>query len=179
MDLAEAREAAIHRRAAEVVRSFPSLWRELVDEWAGPGAEPPAWLMYSANYLVRTGEVRWAIDPVRLDHRLPGAPAVDYAADLSMLSFVLLTHEHADHFDLKLIHSLRNQRITWVVPEVLIHRVIDEAGIPAKQILVPEALRPIEFPGGGDHPISWNARGGLAGWPSGHPAPCPSYRLSR
>src|SRR5512140_1373923 len=106
MDPAGSREEQIRRRAAELNRAFPGLWRGMVDAWAASASEPRAWLLYSASYLMRTGDVRWAIDPVRLEHRLPGAPVVDYAGDLARLSFVLLTHQHRDHLDLTLLKAL-------------------------------------------------------------------------
>src|SRR5512143_3834561 len=91
------RERAIEQQRAEAISRFPVIWETMTTQWAQPGAEHCAWLMYSANYLLRTAGVRWAIDPVRLEHRLPGAPSVDYTGSLSALSFVVLTHRHSAH----------------------------------------------------------------------------------
>jgi len=80
----------------------------MIAEWRLPGGEDRAWLMYSANYLLRIGDVRCAIDPLRLKNRLPQAPEMDIASDLQALSFGLLTHRHADHLDLGLLYRLRD-----------------------------------------------------------------------
>src|SRR5512140_3163064 len=81
-------------RRAEVSAAYPVLWKRMIREWKSPGPENRAWLMYSANYLFRTGDIRWAIDPLTLNHRLPSAPEVNASQDLQTLSFVLLTHRH-------------------------------------------------------------------------------------
>jgi L-ascorbate metabolism protein UlaG (beta-lactamase superfamily) len=101
--------------------------------------------MYSANYLFRTQGVRWAMDPLRLNHRLSQAPAMDVARDLQDLDFVLLTHHHDDHLDLGLLRMLRHLPIWWVVPEAILPLVQKEAGLPAERILVPKPLQPIEL----------------------------------
>ncbi len=119
----------------------------MITAWDQPGAEDCAWLMYSANYLVRTNGIRWAIDPVRLSHRLPGAPSPSYAADLASLSFVVLTHQHGDHLDIELLRALGHLPITWVVPEPLLARLRGEAGVPAAAVVVPRPLQPIDLHG--------------------------------
>src|SRR5512146_2738091 len=106
----------------------------MVAEWNQPGATDGAWLMYSANYLLRTGGVRWAIDPLRLERRLPGAPAQDYARDLAGLSFVVLTHRHSDHLDIPLLRSLRHLPLSWIIPRSIRRHVMDQCGIPAARI---------------------------------------------
>ncbi len=112
MDALAARALKIQRRRDELIGEFPSLWQGMIKAWREPAEEPCAWLMYSANYLFQMNGVWWAMDPVRLHHRLPFAPEVNYVRDLDKLSFVLLTHEHGDHLDLGLIHLLRHLPIT-------------------------------------------------------------------
>ncbi len=103
--------------------------------------------MYSANYLFCTHGIRWAIDPLTLNRRLPQAPAPDAARDLLGLDFILLTHRHADHLDPGLLRALRQLPIWWVVPKAILLEVQREARIPATRILVPEPLQPIELHG--------------------------------
>src|SRR5512141_2107421 len=79
---------------AEARQRFPSLWVRMTRSWNAPEGPDRLWLMYSANYLLRTGGLRWAIDPVRLAHRLRGAPEPEAAHDLVDLSLVVLTHRH-------------------------------------------------------------------------------------
>ncbi|MCK7483219.1 MAG: MBL fold metallo-hydrolase [Candidatus Moduliflexus flocculans] len=73
-----------------------------------------------------------------LRRRVPEAPAMDAGADLPGLSFVLLSHEHSDHFDLELIRQLRGLPVTWVVPEFLLER-LRPACLPAERVLRPAA----------------------------------------
>lgn len=122
------------------------MWRGLLRGWNAPGGGDRLWLMYSANYLLHTGGLRWAIDPVRLVHRLAGAPQVDTARDLKDLSLVVLTHRHEDHLDLELIRSMRGLPVTWVVPEAILGQV-QETGIPSAQIVVPHMLETLRFGG--------------------------------
>jgi len=44
--------------------------------------------MYSANYLFRTANVRWTMDPPRLKHKLPDALEMPLD-DLKKLDFIL------------------------------------------------------------------------------------------
>jgi len=78
----------------------------MLSEWQRPEASDRAWLLYPANYLLRTAGIRWAIDPLTLCQRLPIAPEVDVSA-LAGLDCIVLTHRHADHLDVGLLCCLR------------------------------------------------------------------------
>ena len=147
MGLYTEKQIQIDRQRESIIARYPALWNQMVAEWKSPGSEDRAWLMYSANYLFRTQGVRWGIDPLRLISRLPQAPAMQVAEDLKDLDFVLLTHRHADHLDLGLLSALRHLPICWVVPEDMLALVQKKAGLPAKQILVPQPLQPIDLHG--------------------------------
>jgi len=141
------KQVLINRRREDLIARYPVLWNKLITEWKSPGSEDRAWLMYSANYLFRTQGVRWGIDPLTLKRRLPQASAMDVARDLKDLDFVLLTHRHEDHLDLGLLSALRRLPIRWVVPEAILPQVQEQAGLPAKHILVPKPLQPIDLHG--------------------------------
>jgi L-ascorbate metabolism protein UlaG (beta-lactamase superfamily) len=147
MDLFAEKQALIDRRRIELVARYPAIWNKLIAEWNSPGSEDRAWLMYSANYLFHSQDVRWAMDPLTLKNRLPQAPAMDVARDLKDLDFVLLTHRHGDHLDLDLLRLLRHLPIWWFIPEAILPLVQREIKLPAKQILVPKPLQPIELHG--------------------------------
>ncbi len=147
MEHFNARQQRIALRRAEAIAHYPALWSQMIAEWRVPGNEDRAWLMYSANYLLRTGNVHWAIDPLTLKYRLPQAPEMDVTHDLRGLSFVLLTHSHADHLDFSLLRASRHLPICWIVPEAILSLVQAEAGLPAEKILIPKALQPIEIKG--------------------------------
>jgi L-ascorbate metabolism protein UlaG (beta-lactamase superfamily) len=129
-------------RAAE---RYPNLWSKIISEWHMPG-DDRAWLMYAANYLFRSENVLWAIDPLRLCQRIPDAPVMDIRHDLAPLSFVLLTHRHADHLDLGLVSALKDSPTLWVVPEYLLE-IVQSAGISRERIVIPRALEPLHIHG--------------------------------
>ena len=147
MDRVVEKRQRINRRRQEVVACYPSLWSRMIAEWSGSEGGDRAWLMYSANYLLRTGGVRWAIDPLALKKRAPEALRMDVAGDLGELSFVLLTHRHQDHLDLDLLRSLGHLPIQWVIPDYLLESVRSQAEIPVQCIIVPEPSHPIELSG--------------------------------
>jgi len=147
MDRFAEKQTRINQRRTEGSARYPVLWSNMIDEWSSPGSEDRVWLTYSANYLFRTGNVRWAIDPLTLNWRIKDAPKVDVVHDLSGLTFVLLTHRHNDHLDIDLLFALRHHPITWVVPEFILSKVIKQAGLPRENIIVPAPLELIEFNG--------------------------------
>ncbi len=146
MDRFTEKQREIDQHATEVVADYPALWSQMIMEWRQPGLEDLAWLMYSASYLFRTANVRWAMDPLRLKHKLPDASEMS-VDNLKDLDFVLLTHQHSDHLDLNLLHGLRDYPILWVVPAPLLPRVQAEADIAADRLIVPEPMRTIEIQG--------------------------------
>jgi L-ascorbate metabolism protein UlaG (beta-lactamase superfamily) len=72
---------------------------------------------------------------------------MDVARDLKDLDFVLLTHRHEDHLDFGLLRALRHLPVWWVIPEAILPLVKRQARLPAKQILVPNPLQPIDLHG--------------------------------
>jgi len=61
---------------------------------------------------------------------------MDIAHDLDGLSFVLLTHEHADHLDLGMVRALRTLPILWVIPEPLL-AIVEPTGLSREKIFCP------------------------------------------
>jgi hypothetical protein len=140
-------QTRIDHQREETAARYPQLWADMIEEWNSSGSEDRAWLMYSANYLFRTGEVRWAMDPLTLRQRVPDAPAVDIGHALDQLDFVLMTHRHADHLDFNLMRTLRNLPIRWVIPDYILPQVLAETGLSADQVIAPHPLQPIEIKG--------------------------------
>ena len=146
MDRFTEKQQEIDQRAAEVIADYPTLWSQMITEWRQPGLEDSAWLMYSANYLFRTANIRWAIDPLRLKHKLPDAPEMP-VDNLKDLDFILLTHQHSDHLDLSLLRGLQGYPILWVVPAPLMPRVQAEVDIAADRLIIPEPMRAFDIRG--------------------------------
>ena len=137
---------SLTRQKQALITAYPAIWKKMITEWNAPGSQDRAWLLYSANYLFRTAGIRWALDPLTLKQRLPDAPDVDAPHDLGRLSFVLLTHRHADHLDLKLVQCLSTLPILWVVPEPILP-LVEQAGLSREQILIPGPLVSINIQG--------------------------------
>ncbi|MFN2351549.1 MAG: MBL fold metallo-hydrolase [Kiritimatiellia bacterium] len=116
----------------------------MTEAWAGRGGDA-AWLMGPANYLARTMETRWAVDPVMLTCFVPQAITVDPAV-LSRLDFILLTHRHRDHMDPELWSALAGSAIRWIVPGDMLVPVC-EAGVPQERITPAEAGVPLDLQG--------------------------------
>jgi L-ascorbate metabolism protein UlaG (beta-lactamase superfamily) len=134
-----------HRKAAAMAR-YPLLWQRMISEWQRPEETDRAWLLYTANYLFCTAGVRWAIDPLTLHWRVSSAPQVDAARDLRDLSFIILTHCHADHLDLDLVRELSGYPIRWVVPEQLL-LAVSASGLSRTKMIIPKPTEPVEIEG--------------------------------
>jgi hypothetical protein len=123
-----------HQKEIAIFR-YPELWAKMIADWSQPGAADCAWLMYSANYLFRTGGLHWAVDPLTLKERVPSAAEVDVLGDLQCLKLILLTHNHPDHLDFDLLAALRDIPIQWVIPEAICDYVIERVGLHKAQIV--------------------------------------------
>ena len=142
----EAQQHQIDKERKKIVKHYPGLWATIIQEWNSSRADDRAWLIYTANYLLRTGKTRWALDPLTLHWRVPEAQPVNMAHDLEGLSFILLTHKHADHLDLDLMRTLSKLPILWVIPEHLLG-MVGENGVSCKKIIVPKPLETLEIEG--------------------------------
>ena len=147
MDRFSELQERILRQRMQASELYPALWKKMIAEWNTPEPENRVWLTYSANYLFRTNNIRWAIDPLTLYWRLKSSPSVDVARDFSKLSFVLLTHSHNDHLDLDLLAVLKQYPIQWVVPEFMLADVVAQTGVSSENITVPKPLNSIELHG--------------------------------
>jgi hypothetical protein len=124
----------------------PLSWQRLTADWRKEGADA-AWLTYSANYLLRTAGVRWALDPFWPPSRL-GLPLPPVAAeDLRGLNLVVLSHAHADHLDFNLLAALASQPIQWVIPAHMREKIASRVPVPPERVMVPVNGQPLCFGG--------------------------------
>jgi hypothetical protein len=147
MDRFSEAQEKILRHGMEASDLYPAHWKKMIAEWNTPDPQNRVWLTYSANYIFRTNNVRWAIDPLTLHWRLKSSPRVDVARELHNLSFVLLTHAHKDHLDFDLLSALKQYPIKWVVPEFMLLDVVAQAGLSTENIIVPTPLSSFELQG--------------------------------
>ncbi len=125
-------------RIDQAKAGYSAAWEKMIGEWKSTEAGEYAWLTYSANYLLHTAGVRWALDPVALSSRFPTMKSPDYAGDLGSLQVIVLSHVHNDHLDLDLISALKELPLLWVIPEFMIDLVIKNAAIPSRRIISPK-----------------------------------------
>lgn len=144
-DLAETQRRAIEAHRAWARAAYPALWRGMIADWQAAEATSAAWLLYSANYLLRTAQVRWAMDPFSLSERLSGVALPDFAHDLAGLELVVLTHAHADHLDLPLIAALAHLPLWWVIPDHTLPAVLRQVDLPRSRIIIPQNGAPMRF----------------------------------
>ena len=137
--------AVMEAAKATLAAGYAKRWHRSMLEWTRQEVSDRAWLLYSANYLFRTGGTRWALDPVTLHHRLPSAPRVDLDP-LVMLDYVVLSHRHADHLDINLLTRLCDFPAQWIVPEFLLDniRTIDR---PRRPVIVAKPMQTLELGG--------------------------------
>jgi L-ascorbate metabolism protein UlaG (beta-lactamase superfamily) len=147
MDRFSKKQTQIAQHQTEAFARYPSLWSNMIAEWHQPGPDDRAWLMYSANYLFRTSNIRWAMDPLRLVHRLPQAPVAEFQRDLDKLSFVILTHQHADHLDLDLIRELSHLPLIWVIPDFVLQLIKNKTDIFLNQVIIPKPFQSFNIQG--------------------------------
>lgn len=145
-DLAGERRRVIVRKIRRSRRRYPAVWSRLIGEWRTADRDS-VWLTYSANYLLFTAGVRWAIDPFSLLNRTGGGGRLDFARDLAGLDVVVLTHGHSDHLDFRLLSEIRALPLAWVIPDFLQARVVQRTGLPPESILTPQAGQPVSFGG--------------------------------
>ncbi len=115
-------------------RDYLAGWNVMLETWQKDDPGNRMWLMYAASYLFRTGRVRWAVDPQRPNRLLDLPDPVPLDA-LKNLSFVLLTHDHADHYDPFLLSSLVGSPVRLIVPETMATLIRKDTSIAAEQII--------------------------------------------
>jgi hypothetical protein len=127
-------ELAYQRKKAK--EEYPKLWDRMISEWKS-SQKDRFWLTYSANYLLHTAGVKWAIDPYSLFTRVGGGEQPTFSDDLNTLQLVVLTHSQSDHLDLNLIAAIQDLPIYWVIPEFLLAKVNAFIDLPSERMIVP------------------------------------------
>jgi len=137
----------IAARRNETAYGYRESWKRMIKEWSAPRKDNAMWLMYHANYLFNTGGIKWAMDPVLLNNRVPEAPAMDVTIDLKDLSFILLSHSHEDHCDVALWKQLTKSNCHWIIPPHLVDFFTRNTAIDPSRYTVAVSGRKISISG--------------------------------
>ncbi len=129
----------------DAAAKYPGVWKHVIEEWNSELTGNSVWLTYSANYLLQTAGVRWAIDPFSMSTRVTGILAPDFVHDLQRLELVVLTHAHNDHLDLNLIRAIASLPIQWIIPEDMADLVLEKTTLNKEQIVIPKPGQVIKF----------------------------------
>jgi hypothetical protein len=140
----EEQQARVAQLRETSLKDYPVLWRQMIAQWQAAESDA-AWLTYSANYLLQTAGVRWALDPLSLFSRLCLPNPLNFAKDLAPLDAVVLSHRHADHLDLELLSELVDLPILWIVPEFLLEELQTIFRDKTPKVILPRAGDPIKI----------------------------------
>ncbi len=112
---------------AEHEKHFFDNWDKAFSELKTAGKdENKVWLVGPSSYLFSIDGVKFAVDPqIR---RKEDLEALSYRLcnDLSVLSFVLITHQHNDHFCVPLIKMASELPIVWYLPGEMPSRFVEK-----------------------------------------------------
>jgi L-ascorbate metabolism protein UlaG (beta-lactamase superfamily) len=135
----------VQNRGMPSAKSYQSQWDRMLSEWSNSGEVDHAWNLYSANYLLITAGVRWAIDPLTFSWRVPSMPQVNVSL-LNKLDAIVLTHSHADHLDMSLLGRLRDLPVKWIIPEFMLPS-LEPLKLPPENVFIAQPLNPIHLEG--------------------------------
>lgn len=145
IDSIATRQAWINHKRRQAIAQYEQTWQNLTQDWQVDSSQDAAWLTYSANYLLRTAGIRWALDPFSLYTRLGGGVQPPFAQDLAKLQLVVLSHAHNDHFDPELLSGIANLPLIWVVPDFMRSHLNTICSLPGERVMTPQPGVPMTF----------------------------------
>lgn len=117
----------------EYDRSFPENWRKTFAEMS-LSRQNRIWLAGPTSYLFSLDGQKFAVDlQIRREKDLRRI-AASLHADTAPISFILITHPHADHMCLPLMKLLRDTPIRWYIPADIPDSMFWEAELRAENV---------------------------------------------
>jgi len=126
----------IDQEKNNIIANYEKNWDEMIFDWNKDVSGDAFWLTFSACYLFRTNGVRWALDPVSLLHRIGKQHKCNFTEDFRKLSFVLLSHNHIDHYDYKIIDALSSLPVKVIVPESLFLIILNHTKMTQDKLII-------------------------------------------
>ncbi len=140
-----ARQGWLDRKKQYAIANYPETWQRLVADWQDNSGQDALWLSYSANYLLHTAGIHWALDPLSLFTRVGQGTQPHFTEDLSPLQLIVLSHNHKDHFDQELLSDLCSLALTWIVPEFMLDTVNALCRLEKSRVIIPRTGMPLAF----------------------------------
>ena len=101
-------------------------------------------LIHSTSYLFRTKDFFWGMDiAFRYGWQLCKTPA-EFAKLAQNMHLMIITHQHADHFEPKILRRLAENGTQLLIPDFLKERV-EKAGIPLHSCIFAQANVPVHI----------------------------------
>ena len=120
--------------------NFITYWKRAFSQLkAASEKENRMWLVGPTAYLFSIGGVKFAVDlQIRRETDM-ALLAPGLSEDLRALSFVLITHQHDDHFCIPLIRQAQELAITWYLPQNMPAKFAEAAGIRTENVKLLQA----------------------------------------
>lgn len=122
--------------------NFDERLKRALTVWDRPQQGTYFSLIHSTAFLFQTNGFRWAMDVAfRNAYRLAALPH-EAATLLSNLELMIISHEHADHFEERTVRQLSQNDTQWIIPDFLTEIAL-KWGIRQDRIIPAHAGEPI------------------------------------
>ncbi len=118
---------------AEYDKTFEERWRSAIRAFR-TAVEDSLYLIGPSSYLFTLAGEKIAVDPqIRRDADLVKVEDT-IVNTFGSLSAILITHEHDDHFCMKLTRMLKDTPVVWYLPKGMKASLIEESGLKPERI---------------------------------------------
>lgn len=123
----------LDKTLAEYDLHFADWWRGVFSAYKRERGDR-LWLAGPSSYVFSLGGVRFAVDlQIRREEDLAKV-ADTLTEDLSLLSFILITHQHDDHMCIPLMQRLKDTAIRWYLPAGCREDLVQASGLRRENI---------------------------------------------
>jgi len=119
----------------EVREHFDDWFYSALRCWDEKGPGTTFGLIHSTAYLFCTNGCRWAMDIAFRNAKFLAKTPAEAAKLLADMDFMLLSHRHADHFEISTLQQLAKTKTLLVVPDFLEQQVVT-LGFPRDRMIL-------------------------------------------